>query len=270
MKSLVNKETYFSRIREYKLLAKKEVGQNFLVDPSLAEKTVSLLLDPSEGPILEIGPGAGSLTYFLIEKGYRGTAVDIDEGLVLKLQEDFAFDSDFKIERANALKVDYRPYVQLIGNLPYYITSSLIETFLFEAPKAKRGVFMVQKEAYERLTAGPGTRDYSPLSIMFSLLGQAKKAFLVPPSSFQPAPHVESLVFAYDFLEGRDLERAKEFHAFLKKCFALRRKTLANNLKKFYPAEILDKSLKELGLQSARAEALKSPLLETLFQKLSN
>ena len=249
MKSLVNKETYFSRIREYKLLAKKEVGQNFLVDPSLAEKTVSILLDPSEGPILEIGPGAGSLTYFLIEKGYRGTAVDIDEGLVLKLQEDFAFDSDFKIERANALKADYGPYVQLIGNLPYYITSSLIETFLFEAPKAKRGVFMVQKEAYERLTAGPDTRDYSPLSIMFSLLGQAKKAF---------------------FLEGRDLEKAKEFHSFLKKCFALRRKTLANNLKKFYPAEILDKSLKELGLQSARAEAVKSPLLETLFQKLSN
>ncbi len=265
----MNSDRYFANIKSYKLLAKKEVGQNFLVDPEFAERAADLLLGPEEGPVYEIGCGAGSLTYFLIEKGYSGKAVDIDEGLLAKLHQDFPNEEKLVIERENALEADLTEYTQILGNLPYYITSSLLEKVLLETPKAKRGVFMVQKEAYERVSAKAGTKDYSPLGIVFSMLGKAKKEYVVPPSAFSPAPHVESLVFSYDYDPNRDLAFMKGFYLFLKKAFSLRRKTLHNCLKKDYDEALLTSVLAKHGALNARAEGLKPEALLAIYEEFS-
>ncbi len=264
----MNSENYFEGIRQYKLLAKREVGQNFLANPVLASKVVDLLGGDTSGKVLEIGSGAGSLTYFLIERGFRGKAIDIDEGLVAKLSNDFPHNDSIEIVRSNALEEDMSGYAYIIGNLPYYITSAILERCLLETKSASKAVFMVQKEAYERITAKPGSKDYSPLGIVFGLVGKAKKEFSVSPSNFVPAPHVDSLVFSYSYSQGRDLEFYSEFYDFLKAAFSLRRKTIANSLSRKYGGKALGDALKDLCLEKARAESLDVQTLLRLFLRL--
>lgn len=225
-----NKETYFEEIASYKLLAKKEVGQNFLIDSSSASRIVEAL-DLKEGDrTLEIGCGAGSLTYFLEQKNAKGEAIDIDESLLSKLQNDFP-DATLTPIHGNAMKWDYSPYTKIIGNLPYYITSGIIEKILLGAENAEKLVIMVQKEAAERLLSGTGTKDYGPLNVLLSLSGSLKREFKVPRSSFCPAPHVDSSVLSLDFYPNRDMEENRKTYSLCNGLFLQRRKTIANNLK---------------------------------------
>lgn len=228
----MDEQRYFQRISEYKLLAKKEVGQNFLIDPKVASNIVSLL-DCQEGEeAIEIGCGAGSLSFFLAQTRANTTLIDIDEGLLTKLKNDFQGLENVKIEQQNALKVDYAPYRKIVGNLPYYITSALIERVLLTAVNAMKIVFMVQKEAANRILAKVGTKDYSPLNVLLNLYGTCKREFNVGHDAFAPAPHVNSTVFS--LVPKHELE-AKELQGVYSLCcalFAERRKTIANNLKK--------------------------------------
>lgn len=224
------KEAYFSGIESYKLLAKKEVGQNFLIDSSSAERIVGCLDIQEKDKVLEIGCGAGSLTFFLEEQKANGDAIDIDEGLLLKLKNDFP-DGNLNITHGNAMKWDYSSYTKIVGNLPYYITSGIVEKILLGSEKAERLVIMVQKEAGERLLAGVGSKDYGPLNVLLSLSGKLKREFKVARSGFAPAPHVDSVVLCLDFYPNRDLEELKETYELCSKLFLQRRKTIANNLK---------------------------------------
>lgn len=224
------KEAYFSEIESYKLLAKKEVGQNFLIDDVVAEKIVNCADIQEEDEVLEIGCGAGSLTFFLQEKKAKGKAIDIDEGLLLKLQNDFP-DPSLVIVHGNAMKWDYSPYDKIIGNLPYYITSGIVEKVLLGAERAKKMVIMVQKEAGDRLLATFGSKDYGPLNVLIALSGKLKKEFKVARSSFAPAPHVDSVVLSMEFYPNRSLEELNGVYELCSKLFLQRRKTIANNLK---------------------------------------
>lgn len=226
----MDKKQYFEGIESYRLLAKHEVGQNFLVDAEAAERIVGLLDIKKGERVLEIGSGAGSLTYFLSQSEGEVETIDIDEALVLKLQQDF--DDRVKVLYGNGAKWDYSPYDKIIGNLPYYITSLLIERALLLGEKAKKMVFMVQKEAGERLLAGVGTKDYAPLPILIALLYEAKKAFTVRRSSFAPAPHVDSVVLSFTAKPIRD-EDAIKTYKLCQSLFLQRRKTLFNNLKNY-------------------------------------
>ena len=226
----MDKKQYFEGIESYRLLAKHEVGQNFLIDAEAAERIVGLL-DVKQGErVLEIGSGAGSLTYFLSQSEGEVETIDIDEALVLKLQQDFG--GRVNVLYGNGAKWDYSPYDKIIGNLPYYITSLLIERALLLGEKAKKMVFMVQKEAGERLLAEVGTKDYAPLPILIALLYEAKKAFTVRRSSFAPAPHVDSLVLSFTAKPIRD-EDAIKTYKLCQSLFLQRRKTLFNNLKNY-------------------------------------
>lgn len=265
----MNEAAYFEGIRQLKLMAKKEVGQNFLVDPEIAGKIVDLL-DPAEGKVLEIGSGAGSLTYFLSERGFEGTAIDIDPGLVSKLQNDFEKNPKIDIEQRNVLKTDLSTYSQIIGNLPYYITSKILEKVLLDAKICAKVAFMIQKEAFDRIMAKPGTKDYGPLGILMSLEGAAKKEFVVPSSAFVPAPHIESIVFSYTFSKDRNLDEAASFYRFLNKLFLNRRKTVYNNLKGLTgDAKKAEQALVESGISlEERAENIAPATLLGLFRRL--
>lgn len=229
----MNEEKFFETIMGYKFLAKKEVGQNFLADPIAAKRIVSLLEMKKGDRILEIGSGAGSLSFFLSFGPGESDLIDIDDGLVTKLKNDFSDSSFVKPMIGNAMRFDYSPYDKIIGNLPYYITSGIIEKILLGARKTSRAVLMLQKEAAERLTSKLGDSDYSPLTLYLNYVASVKKAFNVPRTSFVPAPHVESTVIVIDFHLDRHNEESEKMYLLASRLFLYRRKTIYNNLRTY-------------------------------------
>jgi 16S rRNA (adenine1518-N6/adenine1519-N6)-dimethyltransferase len=226
----MDEEHYFEKIGEYKLLAKHEVGQNFLIDASVAKKIVALAeLQPGD-KALEIGSGAGSLSYFIAQSEAESDLIDIDEALVLKLQNDFSGQKNVHPEMGNIMRFDLAPYNKIIGNLPYYITSGILERVLLTASNAALAVLMVQKEVVARLSAPVGDEDYGPLPILLRYRAEFVKGFLVPRTSFSPAPHVDSSVFVLRFRKDTSMKEAQALYELTSKLFLHRRKTILNNL----------------------------------------
>lgn len=221
---------YFERIAEYKLLAKHEVGQNFLIDTDAAKHIVDLAEINAEDKVLEIGSGAGSLSFYIEQTPADATLIDIDEGLVQKLLEDFKDSTHMKPTIGNAVKYDYEPFTKIISNLPYYITSAILERILLNAKNLKTGVFMVQKEVVSRLRAPVGSEDYGPLGLLIAYRCDFIKGFNVPRTSFVPAPHVESSVFVLKAKECMDIETANKLYVLASALFLHKRKTILNNL----------------------------------------
>lgn len=227
----MNREEYFAKVAEYKLLAKHEVGQNFLIDSDACEKIV-LCIDYNVGDkVLEIGSGAGSLSFFLNENNTGADLIDIDESLVLKLQGDFA-DGNVHPKIGNALKWPLETYNKIIGNLPYYITTGILEKVLLNAKSLQKAVFMIQKEAFVRLIAKINTEDYSPLHVLMAYRCQLKREFNVPRTSFSPAPHVDSTVFSVNIIND-DIDTAQRLYKLVSGLFLNRRKTIYNNLGRY-------------------------------------
>ena len=225
----MNEEQYFEKIAEYKLLAKHEVGQNFLIDADAAKKIVDLAEIEEADNVLEIGSGAGSLSYFIEQSASKADLIDIDEGLVQKLKEDYANSKTVSPMVGNAMKWDYEKYTKIISNLPYYITSAILERVLLTAKKLKTGVFMVQKEVVSRLKAPQGNEDYSPLGLLIRYRADFVKGFNVPRTSFAPAPHVDSSVFVLK-IKNDNLEEANKLYSLASALFLHKRKTIYNNL----------------------------------------
>ncbi|MBQ7250467.1 MAG: ribosomal RNA small subunit methyltransferase A [Bacilli bacterium] len=242
----MDERRYFEIVASYKLMAKHEVGQNFLIDTDAAQRIVAEADIQKGEKVLEIGSGAGSLTYFLSKTEGDIEAIDIDEGLIAKLQEDFA--GDVNVHYGNAAKFEYAPYDKIIGNLPYYITSSLVERTLLLGVNAKKMVFMVQKEAGERLLSLPGGKDYGPLPVLLRWLSNPKRAFSVKRDCFAPAPHVDSIVLRFDMLSRPDIDLKKAYR-FVEAMFLQRRKKLLNNLKNaLHDSQKAEHILHECGL----------------------
>ena len=266
----MNEEKFFEGVAALKLMAKKEIGQNFLIDPRAAERIVNSLEAKEGEKILEIGCGAGSLTYFLSSLPCHVDAIDIDEGMLTKVQGDFEGIDNLHIQYGNAAKWDYSSYDKIIGNLPYYITTLLIENCLLGASKASKFVFMVQKEAATRLLAGPGTKDYGPLNVYLALSGKLKRQFNVGRNSFSPIPHVDSAVLSIDLDQNRDKEFLKQVYRFASSMFSKRRKTILNNLKSYLHDEqkaldALDKAKIE---KNRRPDAITPAEYSSLFSSL--
>lgn len=233
----MNEKEYFEGVAQYRLMAKKDLGQNFLISPKVASQIVDALDIQKDENVLEIGSGAGSLTFFLAQKEGVCTSIDVDEGLVVKTQNDFADAKNVKVVMGNAMRWDYAPYHKIIGNLPYYITSGILEHVLLEAKNATKCVFMVQKEAFQRLNSKPGNKEYGPLSILLSYRGVTKRLMTVGRDSFCPPPHIESVVFSIDIKENTSTEIAKKLYDLCSALFLLRRKTIKNNLLNYLKSE---------------------------------
>ena len=228
----MNKEQYFEKIAEYKLLAKHEVGQNFLIDADAAERIIDLAAIDETDSVLEIGSGAGSLSFFIEQKASKADLIDIDEGLIQKLIEDYKDSKTVCPMVGNAMKWDYSKYTKIISNLPYYITSAILERVLLNAKALKTGVFMVQKEVVSRLKAPLGSEDYGPLGLLIQYRADFVKGFNVPRTSFAPAPHVDSSVFVLK-IKNDDLEEAGKLYQMVSGLFLHKRKTIYNNLSQY-------------------------------------
>ncbi len=215
----------------------RRLGQNFLVDPRVAERIAALVEDPAE-PVVEIGPGLGALTVPLAATGRPLVAVELDLRLAEHVERRLALFPNARVRRGDILKEridDLMPEaarVTVVGNLPYSITSPALEWVITQGARARRAILMVQREVAERLAAPPGGKQYGPLTVYARLNAEVRTLFRVSPGAFHPRPDVDSIVLeatprAYPGTSPEDRARAQ---AFARAALGTRRKTLANAL----------------------------------------
>lgn len=242
---------------------KKRLGQHFLNAPEIVTRIVTLANPTPTDTVVEVGPGQGILTVLLAESGAQIIAVEFDRDLAPMLRNKFSASPRVEIINQDFLKFEptsiEAPHFVLIGNLPYNITSPVMEWVVKYRSRITRAVFMVQKEMALRISARPGTKDWSPLSIFTQLAFEVKLAFDVPPQCFAPPPAVMSSVIELVPNNRPQPEYSSEFEGIVRSSFAQRRKVLANNLVPLVvPTETAMKSLlSELGFRpDLRAEQI--------------
>ena len=228
-------------LREIRVSPVKTLGQNFLHDRNLARWIVEKAALTSEDYVVEIGPGLGALTEFILESGARVLAIEKDQRLAGFLQKRFKSER-FEVLHLDALDYDLRPLfakpsVKLIGNLPYYISSQLLLKFTKYPSPIQLSLFMLQKEMARRISAAPGTSDYGALSLMVQLQYRVEYLRSVPASVFLPEPEVDSAFVritprAPEELPSHDPET---FFRMVRQGFSQRRKQLRNLLREEVP-----------------------------------
>src|ERR1051326_8374430 len=246
---------------------KPKLGQNFLRDEGAAKKIVEALGDGSARTVVEIGPGQGILTDRLLPRAGRLVCIELDRVLAAQLRLKHARAENLEIIEADVLKVNFpavlteRPTplitrvapgkADVIGNLPYYITSDILLR-LFEFHEFfDKIVIMVQREVADRIAAKPGNSEYGLLSATAQLYTKVEKLFTLPPGAFSPPPKVHSSVVRLTMtpkLEALGVDEGR-FIAFLKLFFGQKRKTLWNNLRTEYESKKLRAAMEEADIQ---------------------
>lgn len=225
-------------LHRFKLRADKKLGQNFLIDENIVRNIVAAAELSDKDTVLEVGPGIGTLTQGLAESVASVVAVELDKRLLPVLDTTLEGYDNVRIVNGDILQVDIMQTVgvdefKVCANLPYYITTPIIFALLEKRLPMERLVAMVQKEVAERMAAKPGGKDYGALSVAIQYYTEPEIAFIVPPSSFIPAPSVDSAVIVCKRREKPPVEVCDEalFFRVVKAAFSLRRKMLNNSLK---------------------------------------
>ena len=262
-------------LNRFKLRADKKLGQNFLIDENVVHQIVAAAELSEADTVLEVGPGIGTLTQGLAESKARVVAVELDTRLLPVLATTLNGYDNVRVVHGDILKVNIMeevgaPSFKVCANLPYYITTPIIFALLEKRLPMERLVAMVQKEVAERMAAQPGGKEYGALSVAIQYYTEPKIAFIVPPTSFIPAPAVDSAVIVCKRREKPPVEVCDEglFFRVVKAAFSLRRKMLSNSLKNMgIMSEQVAKWLELAGVDGKRrAETLS---LED-FAKLTN
>lgn len=256
--------------------AKRSFGQNFLVDETVAGRIVDAARLGEADTVVEIGPGRGALTRRLVKEAGRVIVVELDADLLPVLKDEFGQYGNFELINADVLKLDLLPLagsgrVKIVANLPYYISTAVLQHLIAQRRAISEMVLMFQREVVDRIVAQPGNSERGYLTVLVEALLNVEKLFDVPPSSFKPAPKVWSSVVrllpkANDpMLDGRE----QRFERLVGAAFRQKRKTILNNLKTASaelelaePADLLARS--EID-PSRRAETLSFTEWRRLF-----
>lgn len=244
---------FLINVKEMAKLANKELGQNYLIDLTTAEKIVNLLNVNNKDNVLEIGCGFGSLSYFLLNKPFKKLILNDVDQRALDFVNTLHHNPRVATINKSALKIDLTPYNKIISNLPYYLTNDLLEYCLCKS-NAELLLLMCQKEVFNRLTAKPCDSEYGPLAILIDYFGRIQKEFLVSRDGFLPKPHVDSLVFSITKTCDNSINRY-QYLQFLKRMFLHRRKTVFNNLSLY----LMDKQKAEKILNKCHLSILMRP-----------
>lgn len=261
--------------------AKKSFGQNFLVDPNYIEKIISAL-DPGENEtIIEIGAGRGALTEKLVRSGAQVIAIELDKDLIPLLKNEFGKFENFSLIENDALKIDFsalgtqhpKPGTKLVANLPYYISTAILQHLIEHRANFEMLVLMLQREVVERITADAGNKERGFLTVLIEAYFETQKLFDVPPNAFRPAPKVWSAVVR-SFPKKISFTDERNFREIVSAGFRQKRKTIFNNLKN--AGEILynkdlTKILEKAGIEpQRRAETLTLDDWIRLIEKISD
>ncbi len=251
--------------------AKKHLGQHFLIDENVAQKIANTLTLDNYKNILEIGPGMGVLTKYLIEKDMNVVGMELDTESVAYLEKHFQ-NRNLKIVLADFLKFDLSQIFKtetfaIIGNFPYNISTQIVFKTLEHRERIPEFTGMFQKEVAKRICEKEGNKTYGILSVLVQAFYDAEYLFTVSPSVFKPPPKVESGVLRLKRKENYTLLCNEQlFFKVVKTAFGQRRKTLRNSLKTFN----LSEKLKEDSIFGLRPEQLSVSQFIALTQKLDN
>ena len=241
--SNILEETNFI-LKKYKVRANKGLGQNFLINNQVIEKIVECSNIGKEDLVIEIGPGLGTLTKYLLEKVGKVISIELDEKMIEILNDRFSLYSNFELINQDVLKVDLKNIiknekkdlsiknVKVVANLPYYITTPIIMKLLEEKPGLNSITVMVQKEVADRLIAIPGKKDTGAITYSVYYYAESEGIVEVPKTSFIPEPDVTSKVIKLKIrnMLPVEVQNSEVMFRVIKCAFMQRRKTLLNAL----------------------------------------
>lgn len=255
------------------LKAKKSLGQNFLKDENILNK-IANSIDTNNDLIIEIGPGMGALTKKLKEKNSYLIAYELDERT-----KEYLFpleDEKTKIIYKDFLKtnikedinkIDYKfNNIYIIANIPYYITTPIIDHIIEQKINVKAMSLLVQKEVANRFSAKSKTKEYGAITVYLNNYFDIEKLFDVKNTCFNPIPKVDSAVVK--FVKKENVLEDKAFYKFLNICFAQKRKTLKNNLKNYDWQQVKKILIKNNISENCRAEELELDIFKELYKEL--
>jgi 16S rRNA (adenine1518-N6/adenine1519-N6)-dimethyltransferase len=259
---------------------KKSLGQNFLTDKNMQKKIISSCKFTQEDIVLEIGSGRGDLTMLLAEQTRKVYALEIDERLYLALEKSLSAYHNCQVIKCDILKFDIEKFLQtqkieqkikVIGNIPYYISSPIIE-HLINYRKQISEVFMtVQKEFARRVSADSGLKEYGSFSCFAQYYAQCKILFEISRECFHPTPKVDSAFLCLKFRDAPNVmvEDEIEFFKLIRKAFNQRRKTLRNSLENLVDNQILESFFAQQGIdRNIRPEKLSLAQFAKLLEKI--
>ncbi|MGH9948893.1 MAG: ribosomal RNA small subunit methyltransferase A [Pyrinomonadaceae bacterium] len=287
-------------------LAKKSLGQNFLVDQDVIDRILNAVGPTETNLIIEIGPGAGALTKSLVDSDASVIALELDRELIPLLREKFESEPNFRLIEADALEVEFCEIVassnigtrlpapandadsaltyvrdsafelpdaggsdraKLVANLPYYISTAILQRLAEQRECFSTLVLMFQREVVERITAEPGNSERGFLTVLVEAAFSVEKLFDVPPTAFRPVPKVWSSVVRLT-PKPKSFADEPQFRELISTAFAQKRKTILNNMKHLRPNAA--ESLKKANIAAnRRAETLSLDEWIALYSLLS-
>lgn len=265
MKKLYSPKIVKEIIDFYDFKFKKSLGQNFLIDKNFVDKIIDIA-DIENENVLEIGPGIGTITYEMAKTAKKVLAVEIDENLIPILQQNLEEFSNVKVINQDILKVDLKKLIEeefsnqsfkVVSNLPYYITTPIIELLITSNFPCQDMTIMVQKEVAQRMVASANDKDYSSLSVFVKFYSDAKILVNLPKTVFMPHPKIDSSILNLKLRIYDEKVDQKKLFNLVRAGFNKRRKTILNSLSDVASKEDLKIAFEKTGLrENLRAENL--------------
>jgi len=256
-----------SKLKEQDFKFKHSLGQNFITDTNLLEAIVSDARVESKDNVLGIGVGAGTLTKQICQKAKKVVGVEIDKSLEPIINDNLKDNKNFELKLGDILK--YRPdeikdffdgqRFKVVANLPYYISTPIIFYLIENDFNLESLTIMLQLEVAERLAGKIGTKDYGAITVLLNAIGDVSITRKVSKTMFVPQPKVDSAVVRFDVNKNKYDVDFKNLSTVVKASFAMRRKTLCNNIMKGFSLsrEVVETMLENLGIDiTIRAENL--------------
>lgn len=244
--------------------AKKSLGQNFLQDEGVIHNIVQIINPKASDQLIEIGPGHGAITEHLQASGAQLQLVELDHDLIPVLHHKFAHFDNVTLHHKDALQLQLDPAnapYKVVGNLPYNISSPLLIKMMYQSAQVEQMIFMLQKEVVQRICAEPGTKLFGRLSVMLQHRFDCVGHLSIPPEAFNPRPKVDSQIVQLVTKKNPTPVDLPTLEKLVKQAFAMRRKTIRNNLKKVVSVE----QLEAVGIDpSQRAETISLNQFEQL------
>lgn len=256
------------------MIAKKKYGQNFLINKCIIDDIISLCDAKSNDLIVEIGPGMGALTSKLAKLSSQLICIEIDTDMKKFLDKyesekvHVIYEDILSINLKKILDEYTYDNLYIIGNLPYYITSPIIEYLIKESLNIYKMIFMVQNEVADRYSSKPGSSNYGFMSVFLNNYFYIKKEFKVLKKDFNPVPKVDSAIITFYNQKCIYDKSDDSFINFIKEAFLMKRKTLKNNLKK-YDFNVISKILNKYDISdNVRAEDIDVIVYKEIYDSI--